>query len=203
MPSQRLEPDILTGSARLCANEKGLKWQSAFRMLLDMLASGASVKHGLHSFVFALNLSLWLEVRDKSAEVQTFHISYELALERLHLFHAQISGTGVGVSGSICDTVLADLPGGLGSKFTMDSMHDLGIAYDTASWWKAGSLDMHLTWTFFPGPLPVKPESHLLFALVGFAVSCASCSPWALLSHGEAVANINHAPMASPHWCRS
>ena len=62
-------------------------------MLLDMLASGASVNHGLHSFVFAQNLFPWLEVRDKAAEVQTFHMSYELALERLHLFHAQIPGT--------------------------------------------------------------------------------------------------------------
>ena len=58
-----------------------------------MLASGASANHGLHSFVFALNLFPWLEVRDKAAEVQTFHISHELALERLQLFHALSSGT--------------------------------------------------------------------------------------------------------------
>ena len=153
---------MLTDSAMLCANKKGLKWQSACRMLLDMLASGASIKHGLHSFVFALNLFPWLEVRDKSAEHQTFHISYELAFERLHLFHAQVGESTVSVTGSVYDIFLACLPGGMGSKFTRDALYDLGIACDAVSWWIVGSVDIHCAWGLLPMPLPDKPASHLL-----------------------------------------
>ena len=103
-------------------------------------------------------------------------------------------------TGSIYDPVLVGLPGGLGGKFTIDALRELGMGRDAVAWWSTASADVHGTWGLVPGPLPDKPAGNLLFVWFACVISSASCSSWTLRSHGEVINHGHHAidAMLSP-----
>jgi hypothetical protein len=138
-------------------------WLEALGMLVEMLATGLLVSTALHSLVCVANLLHRLEVWDSSAEAHTHNNSYELPFERLRLFHEQVGASILAGAGSIYDSVLSGLPGGLGSKFTRDALQELGMACGAVSWWSIASDGVYRTWRFIPRPLPNKPAGYLLF----------------------------------------
>ena len=137
------------------------------------------------------------------AEVETFHSSCVLVLEKLHFSHMQVCERlpTATFAGSTYDTLLSLLPGGLGSNLTRDVFRAFGIAYDSVSWWCTVAVDMHRTWGLVYQPLPDRASSHLLFVWAAYSMSCVASLQCALHSHGHIAANITQYLSTSPQRC--
>ena len=131
------------------------------RLLRETSERGTNLNSYVHSLVLVgrrFPMTSW----DNGADAIFSNNCFELVVCRVYQMQ-EYANERLMSTKSIHDPVLADLPGGLGSHFTCDALHELGMACDTTPWWIIASVEVYHTWALHAGVLPGKPPGHLLF----------------------------------------
>jgi len=105
-------------------------------------------------------------------------------LARLHHILEEENNSLTNQTSFLRDSLLESLPGGLGSHFTADVLHSLGVSCDddgsdalAVAWWSTARARVQREMQSLPEPLPSAPPARLLFVWLGYDLVAEGAAP--------------------------